>query len=261
MTALAALSADRPFLLRPGGTEQSSVAVAGPDYIEPTDDFVAPDRLGPAVSFATTEHFNLQTARAVTVSEANGRASVYLAALSSNLIALAFIGQMSRLGMAFHAFALILLPALAFVGTVTFLRLVQSSVEDIAYAQRIGRLRGFYLAVAPELEPYVLAVRGSRAQTLLHRESLAPSGWQLALTTAGMVAVVNSVVIGTCAGIVAETVSAGSLSLVLAVGALTGVGALILQRRHHLRVRDAYTPEAVDRAAIFVPAAETAETA
>ena len=40
-------------------------------------------RLGPAATFATTEHFNLQTARAITVSEANGRASIYLAALSS----------------------------------------------------------------------------------------------------------------------------------------------------------------------------------
>ena len=79
---------------------------------------------GPGVTFASTEHFNLQTARALTVSEANGRASIYLAALSSNLIALAFIGQMSRLGTAFYAFALILLPVLAFVGTVTFLRLV-----------------------------------------------------------------------------------------------------------------------------------------
>jgi hypothetical protein len=61
-------------------------------------------RLGPAATFATTEHFNLQSARAVTVSEANGRASISLAALSSNLIALAFIGQMSRLGAAFYAF-------------------------------------------------------------------------------------------------------------------------------------------------------------
>src|SRR5688572_25082665 len=64
------------------------------------------DRLGPAITCATTEHFNLQTARAATVSEANGRAIIYLAALSSNLIALAFIGQMSRLGPAFYAFAL-----------------------------------------------------------------------------------------------------------------------------------------------------------
>src|ERR671915_1201971 len=84
---------------------------------------------GSAATFATTEHFNLQVSRAVTVSEANGRASIYLAALSSNLIALAFIGQISQLGVAFYAFALILLPVLAFVGTVTFLRLVQSSIE------------------------------------------------------------------------------------------------------------------------------------
>src|SRR3954463_6606971 len=89
------------------------------------------DRLGPAVTFATTEHFNLQTARAGTISEANGRASIYLAALSSNLIALAFIGQVSRPGTAFYAFALILLPALALVGTVTFERLVQSSLEEL----------------------------------------------------------------------------------------------------------------------------------
>ena len=50
-------------------------------------------RLGPAATFATTEHFNLQTARATTVAEANGRASIYLAALSSSLIALAFTGS------------------------------------------------------------------------------------------------------------------------------------------------------------------------
>src|SRR4051794_17230511 len=68
----------------------------------PLADSLGP-RLGPAATFATTEHFNLQTARALTVSEANGRASIYLAALSGNLIALAFVGQMSRLGAAFYA--------------------------------------------------------------------------------------------------------------------------------------------------------------
>jgi hypothetical protein len=51
-------------------------------------------RLGPAATFATTEHFNLQTARSITVAESNGRASIYVAALSTNLIALAFIGEL-----------------------------------------------------------------------------------------------------------------------------------------------------------------------
>jgi hypothetical protein len=216
-------------------------------------------RLGPTATFATTEHFNLQTARSVTVAEANGRASIYLAALSSNLIALAFIGQMSRLGAAFYAFALILLPALGFVGVVTFLRLVQSSLEDIAFAHRIALLRDLYLRLSPELEPYVLAVRGSRGAT--PERAPEPTAWQLTLTTAGMVAVVNSVVVAAVVGLALAAAGVGPLALPLAVGAVVGAGALALHQRHHRRARDTYTPEAVDRAAIVVPRSPQAETA
>jgi hypothetical protein len=211
------------------------------------------DRLGPAVTFATTEHFNLQTARSSTVSEANGRASIYLAAVSSNLIALGFVGQMSRFGAAFRAFALILLPVLAFVGAVTFQRLVQSSLEDIAYARRIGRLRDFYVTLAPELEPYVLVVRGPRAATPPRGGRLGPSPWQLTLTTAGMVAVVNSVVVGACAGLLLDALRAGSVAVALVAGAVVGVAAFAVQRRHQRRASDAFSIDAVDRAAILVP--------
>jgi hypothetical protein len=218
-------------------------------------------RLGPAATFATTEHFNLQTARAVTVSEANGRASIYLAALSGNLIALAFVGQMSRLGAAFYAFALILLPVLAFVGVVTFRRLVQSSIEDLAYAHRIALLRSFYLRVSPELEPYIVAVRGTRSAAPFSGKTLAPGAWQLTLTTAGMVAVVNSVVVAACAGLVLEAAGVHSLAIPVAVGAVIGAAAFTLHERHHRRARDAYSPEAVDRAAIIVPPAQPADAA
>jgi hypothetical protein len=211
----------------------------------PLADSLVP-RLGPAVTFATTEHFNLQTARAVTVSEANGRASIYLAALSGNLIALAFVGQMSRLGAAFYAFALILLPVLAFVGVVTFLRLVQCSIEDIAYANRIALLRSFYLQVSPELEPYLAVTRAPPA------EVPSPGTWQLTLTAAGMVAVINGVVVGACAGLVLEAAGVHSVAIPVAVGAVIGPVAFMLHERHHRRARDAYSPEAVDRAAIFV---------
>jgi hypothetical protein len=214
-------------------------------------------RSGPAATFATTEHFNLQTARALTVSEANGRASIYLAALSSNLIALAFIGQMSRLGTAFYAFALILLPVLAFVGTVTFLRLVQSSVEDIAFAQRIALVRSYYLRVAPELEPYLVVLRGRQAAPF-HG---APGAWQLALTAAGMVAVVNSVVVAACAGLVLVAAGVHSLAIPVAAGALVGAGAFALHHRHHRRARDSYSPDAVDRAAILISPPQPADAA
>jgi hypothetical protein len=203
------------------------------------------ERLGPAITCVTTEHFNLQTARASTVSEANGRASIYLAAVSSSLIALGFIGQAARLGAAFRAFALILLPVLVFVGLVTFQRLVQSSIEDMAYARRIARLRAFYLTLVPELEPYVLAVRGLDSPRR-------PSGWQLSLTTAGMVAVVNSVVVGACAGVLLEILGDASLALTLAPGGVVGAAALSLQRHHHRQASDRFNVEDIDRSSILV---------
>ena len=216
-------------------------------------------RLGPAATFATTEHFNLQTARSITVAESNGRATAYLAALSSNLIALAFIGETSRLGAAFHAFALILLPVLSFIGITTFERLVQSSIEDIAYARRIGLLRGFYLQLAPELEPYLAVVRSTSKGPC--PAPAGPGRWQLTLTIAGMVAVVNSAVIGSFAGLLLQTLGVGSLTITLTAGATVGAAALLIQRRRHRLVLGAYNPDAIDRAAIFVPEPQQAESA
>ena len=138
----------------------------------------------------------------------------------------------------------------------TFLRLVQSSLEDIAFAHRIALLRDLYLRLSPELEPYVLAVRGSRA-AVLRGERLAPSAWQLTLTTAGMVAVVNSVVVAAVAGLALAAAGVDPLGLPLAFAAVVGAGALALHQRHHRRARDAYTPEEVDRAAIVVPPSTT----
>ena len=90
---------------------------------------------------------------------------------------------------------------------------------------------------------------------------LAPSAWQLTLTTAGMVAVVNSVVVAAVAGLALAAAGVDPLALPLAFAAVVGAGALALHQRHHRRARDAYTPEGVDRAAIFVPPSPQADTA
>lgn len=218
------------------------------------------DRLGPAVTMATTEHFNLQTARVGTISEANGRASIYLAAVSSTLIALAFIGQMSRLGAAFYAFSLILLPVLAFVGFVTFQRLVQSSMEDVAYAQRIARLRNFYVALAPELEPYLVVSRKRPPESLLNGGLFAPGEWQVARTTAGMVAVVNSGVIGVSAGL-ALALPGVSLAVALAAGAVVGASALWVHCSQQRRAGAAYELEGIDRYATLAAEAQATRRA
>jgi hypothetical protein len=46
-----------------------------------------------------------------------------------------------------------------------------------------------------------------------------PTGWQLALTTAGMVSIVNNVVIGATAGLVLAALGVESLAVTLAAGA------------------------------------------
>jgi hypothetical protein len=93
------------------------------------------------------------------------------------------------------------------------------------------------------------------------RERLAPSTWQLTLTAAGMVAVVNSVVVAACAGLVLEAAGVHSLAIPVFVGAIIGAAAFGLHERHHRRARDAYSPEAVDRAAILVSPSPRADAA
>ena len=43
----------------------------------------------------TTEHFTLQTARSATIADNNGRSALYLTTVSSAVVALAFIGQLT----------------------------------------------------------------------------------------------------------------------------------------------------------------------
>lgn len=54
-----------------------------------------------AVTFATTEHFTLQGARAATIAESTGRATMFLSAVSGGLVALGLIATASRVGTAF----------------------------------------------------------------------------------------------------------------------------------------------------------------
>jgi hypothetical protein len=101
------------------------------------------------VSIMTTEHYNLQSGRAMTVSEANGRASLFVGAVSSGLIALVLVAQLSHLGTAFFVFSLVVLPTLFFMGLITFGRVMQSSLADVTYARGINRIRHLYLEYAP----------------------------------------------------------------------------------------------------------------
>jgi hypothetical protein len=152
------------------------------------------------VTFVTTEHFVLQGARSSMIAESTGRANMFLAAVSGDLVALGLVATASSVGTAFYAFALVLLPTLAFVGLVTFERVLQSGAEDEGYARRIALLRGYYFDNAPELAPYLLSVP---PEDRLRVQGLPFAPWQEFRTVAGMVAVITAVLAGSTAALAA----------------------------------------------------------
>ena len=177
------------------------------------------------VTVMTTEHFVLQTARSAGITETVGRAAIYLAAVSSGLIALAFVGQLSRLGTAFYVFGLVLLPTLAFVGVTTFDRALRNGVEDVQLAERIDRIRQFYFDAAPQVGRY-LPPPGLDASWAIAREAgVSTPFWYQFLTIAGALAVVNSVLIGGTFGLAVQA-GTGALAASAPVGVITGATAL-----------------------------------
>lgn len=169
-----------------------------------------------AVSFVTTEHFTLQGARAATIAESTGRATMFLGTVSAGLIALGLFATATRLGTAFNAFGLVVLATLSLLGLATFERVVQSGLEDFGYAQRIARLRSYYFDAAPELERYLLSVQPAER---LHVLGLWGGRLQGFRNVAGAVAAVTSVLAGSISGLLAAAMSNGSLPVWLGIGA------------------------------------------
>ena len=202
------------------------------------------DEPDPLVSFVTTEHFTLQTARAATIAESTGRGTVYLTSVSSVAVALAFIGQVSSLGTPFFVFAFVLLPALFFVGVVTFERVLQTSKEDGLLAMRINRLRRFYMDFGPGLANYLaMPVPEDDPEAAMRQHGIRGGRWQTLLAMPGMIAVINSVLIGVLAGLVAgRFIDALWASTV--IGAVAFIVSAVIHNRRHARVF--WAPEPAD---------------
>jgi hypothetical protein len=166
-----------------------------------------------AVAFVTTEHFTMQGARSSTISESTGRASVFLGVVSGGLIALGLVAAAAKSSLAFYIFGLILLPTLAFVGLTTFHRVLQSGIDDLAYARRIAQLRDYYFDHAPELSGYLL-----NPAELLPTPGRGIGLRQQFLTVAGMVAVITAVLAGSAGGLLAAVASGHSLVAALVAG-------------------------------------------
>lgn len=191
-----------------------------PSDPQPAKDDPEMATLAQSVQIMTTEHFTLQTARSGTISEANGRTSLFLGAVSSGLVAIAFIGQASSMGEPFYIFTLIVLPCLFFLGIVTFVRILETGIEDISYARGINRIRHYYTEVAPHLRDYFILPTSDDLRSSFQGMAVIVPRWQILLTTAGMVSVVNSAIGGVFTGLVLKALMNATTAGVVIGGVL-----------------------------------------
>lgn len=189
-----------------------------------------------------TEHFVLQSARGATISESTARASVYLSTVSSSLVAVGFFATVGDLAV---WVALGVLPALIVLGEITFARVLETSVEDVALLRGIQRIRRYYGGLAPRAGEFFPVPGGSAAMNEMVATGAGRGVRSVLFTLATAVAVVNALL---AAGVVGVLLT-GVLGLPVAVPA--AVAAVLVVVLVALHVRWQWV-----RFAVFVSAAD-----
>jgi hypothetical protein len=186
------------------------------------------DRQQAFMTALVTDHFALQGARGQLNAELTGRAALYLATVSSTLIALGFV---ARDWSAFVPFAAAVLPSLLILGEFTFIRLVAASIEDLKHLYAIQQIRSYYRSLVPDgLTFFADITIGDPRVAVTRAMGMSQSWLNLLFTAGGMIAAINSILAGI--GIALILLGAG---LVIAIGASCGVITALVIYGLHLR--------------------------
>jgi hypothetical protein len=148
-------------------------------------------------------------------------------------IALAFIGQISHLGTPFFVFSLVLFPSLWFMGLVTFERVIQNTYAVIVYARGINRIRHLYLEYAPQMQPYFILSTHDDSASVVESVGLRASWWQIFVIAPGIIAVIDSVIVGVFVGLLLNGFFALSLLVCTNAGVVTFLVSVVILQRYH----------------------------
>jgi hypothetical protein len=187
----------------------------------------------------STEHFTLQGARSQTMSESAARASVYVFAVSSALVALGFIGQVSDIGDVFNVFALTVLPTLYLLGAVTYVRLVECGAEDFRYGLAINRIRHYYKEVAGRRADLFLLSGHDDGEGVFANMGLPAEGRKPYFAFSSAILAINSVVGGVTVSLALGALLDAPLGLAAGVGAAVAIASGLAWIRYADRLLDA----------------------
>jgi hypothetical protein len=117
---------------------------------------VAGTPLAVRAQLLATEHWSLLATRSMVTSEMLTRMATLLALVSSSIVGLALIGQVTRFDWRFVTFALILDGMLFVIGSLTHMRVWNASMEDLAHVIGMNRLRAAYVEIDPAIARYLV---------------------------------------------------------------------------------------------------------
>ncbi|NYJ75594.1 hypothetical protein [Allobranchiibius huperziae] len=173
----------------------------------------------------TTQQFALQSAASTTVSEAVGRASIFLGVLSSSLIALGFAASRPELLLPSLA---VIAPTIFLLGLFTVIRLVDTSGENLLHLTEMAQIRSYYATLAPEASTFFPPVSAASTDDALGGMGLRRSRLLSVCTLATMVAFVDGVVGGTTVVLLLQEPLAIAHNIALAGGIAFGAVYLTL---------------------------------
>ena len=151
-----------------------------------------PDRLAAALGLAN-EYFALSGLRSSSIAEAGTRATLFFTTLTGTVLALGFLAGTTS---AVVPVAYAALPIVILLGLLSFLRLVDISVEDVGALRAINRIRTYYAGLVPEGTEYFPAPGQKQAINELVDIGERRAPWRAALTIAATVGVMDALVTG-----------------------------------------------------------------
>ncbi|WP_308799637.1 hypothetical protein [Agromyces silvae] len=177
-----------------------------------------------------TEHWSLLASRSTTQSEVLTRIAIFLTLVSAGLISLGVLGQATGFRGWFGVAALGILFLLLCLGVITCVRAFNTATEDMMYVVAMNRLRGAYLDLAPDLEPYFMASPYDDVDGVTRTYHFFYPRTDLTVVFGSsmmIITVVTAVVAGLFSGGLVAALG-GAIWLAVTVGVVVGVAAIVL---------------------------------
>lgn len=201
-----------------------------------------------------TEHWSLLATRSQTWSEVMGRITGQFTFASAALVVLALAAQEIGTGDRFRWLAVGLAAAVLITGSMTALRVVNASIDDLLLVVGMNALRAAYVDIDPGIRRYLVTgatVDDAGIEATYAMGARRHAALQVVASSAMFVVVVNAIVAGVLTGLLADLSGAGRTALwvdaVLVAIAYVGVFMLLAQRGSKAPLPDLSAPAEPDR--------------